>query len=105
MPGIVVLILGKVVTVAFNWGDAEDDLFIGALENVGDQGKAYEMLNDEWLQFLYHESLFDRENMSTAERANVYESLEAYVLEEYGIDFSEIYDWEAYREAYDTASA
>lgn len=61
-----------------------------------------ELYNDNFAQNLYDAALFDHD-ISRDDRAAVMDTLRDYMWEEYGVDFDDVFDWEAYREAYDNA--
>ena len=84
-----------------NWSDDENALFADALGNLSDE-LGEQVANDEWAQFLYHEAMWDFD-ISADYRANAYDAFVDYMESTYGIEWDEIYDWEAYREAYDAA--
>lgn len=57
---------------------------------------------DEHMQDLLDEALFDP-NATTQERSEALADLIDYMWDHYGIDFEDVFDWETYREAYDSA--
>lgn len=75
-----------------NWGDNERNLYFDAFEPVG----AYQ---DTTAQALYNEGYFNYD-ISTEQRVAIREALDNYMWQEYGVDFQEIFDWEAFRDAY-----
>lgn len=79
------------------WGRNESRLFE---EFVGSDSV---MENDRLLQALYDEALFNFD-LSNEDRAAIMETMRDYVWDEYGIDFDDVFDWEAYREAYDSVA-
>lgn len=58
---------------------------------------------DAELQDLFDAALFDLD-LSPEERADAYDDLIDYLWDEYGIDFDADFDWEGYREWYDSAA-
>ena len=83
------------------WSDDEARLFDKAIENIGgDLGD--QIRDDEWVSFLYHEAMWDFE-IPADYRANAYDAFVDYMETNYGVEWDEVYDWEAYREAYDNA--
>lgn len=56
---------------------------------------------DQQLQFLYQEALFDME-LSPPDRQIIIDMLDEYLMDEYGIDFDDMFDWQNYREWYDS---
>lgn len=62
-----------------------------------------DMENDRLLQALYDEALFNFD-LSNEDRAAIMETMRDYVWDEYGIDFDDVFDWEGYRDAYDSVA-
>lgn len=59
-----------------------------------------EVYNDRTAQALYHEGFYNfdaRQGEITAIREN----LRGYLMYEYGIDFDDVFDWDAWRENYE----
>jgi hypothetical protein len=81
--------------VPASWSDEEallyDDMLNGNPSIAG----------DAQLQFLYQEALYDLE-LSPMDRAIVQEMLTDYMYEQYGLVFDDIFDWDGYREWYDS---
>jgi hypothetical protein len=63
-----------------------------------------ELFNDQWVRTLYDISLFDFGNVTREDRALAINALRDYMESEYGMDFDDVFDWEAYREAYDSGA-
>lgn len=61
------------------------------------------MENDRLLQALYDEAMFNFD-LPHSDRVLILETMRDYVWDEYGIDFDDVFDWEAYREAYDSVA-
>ncbi len=59
-----------------------------------------EMQDDPNVRFMLHEMF--NENIGGDQRAGVYAALEEYVWSEYYLDFTDVMDWDAYREWYDS---
>lgn len=57
------------------------------------------MFNDPWVQNLYDAALFDYD-ISKNDRAAVMTALRDYMMDEYGVDFDDAFDWEGFRAAY-----
>jgi hypothetical protein len=57
--------------------------------------------NDDYAQIMFHEAYFDRE-VNPSERDDFHDSLAAYLAEHYDIDFDEVFDWEDYRDWYES---
>ena len=79
------------------WSDIERGLF----EDMA----AYDpdIIDDHMLQTLYDTAMFDWD-ICREERDYAYNALVEYLWTEYGLDFEDVFDWEAYREAYDNAA-
>lgn len=86
------------------WSDDERALWDDAISEVAgfDPLTAEQIGNDEWAQFLYHESMFDFD-IPSDQREGIYSQFESYMLDTYDVDWGEVMDWEGYREAYDAA--
>ncbi len=55
---------------------------------------------DPTAQALYHEAYFNRGVWEPEELSAIRESLNSYLIDNYGIDFDAVFDWDAWREAY-----
>ena len=78
-----------------DWYSTEETLWeilVGADSELG---------NDQQLQDLFDVAMFDPQ-ATPEERAAAYEDLVSTLWEEYGIDFEDIFDWEDYRDWYDS---
>lgn len=84
------------------WSPEETALFNDALESIHNGPLAEQIASDDWVGFLYHEAMWDFE-IPADYRQGAYDAFVDYMEENYGIEWDEIYDWEAYREAYDAA--
>lgn len=60
------------------------------------------LYNDSFAQNLYDGALFNHD-VSSQDRSAIMNALRDYMWDEYGMDFDDVFDWEAYREAYDNA--
>lgn len=78
------------------WGETESRLFEDLL--AGDSA----LENDRLAQALYDEALFNFD-LSAEDRRDIMDTLRDYLWEEYEIDFDDVFDWESWRELYDTA--
>lgn len=83
--------------------DIPDDWY-GSEERMFDRlvGGNDELGNDYHLQDLFDDALFN-DDLTSDERSSAYEELVDYLYDEYGIDFEQSFDWEDYREWYDSA--
>lgn len=88
------------------WSAAEERLFDDAMSGIEsvDADLAQSMAQDDWLQFLHHEAMWDFE-LRPDYRADAYAAFEDYIRDTYGLEWDDYYDWEDYREAYDQATA
>ena len=73
-----------------HWNRTEKNLFLG----LTDEEEA--LLNDGRLKLLYHASVFDLEILPP-DREIYRQHLIEYLADEYGIDFDEAFDWEAFK--------
>lgn len=80
-----------------NWDDTETTVYE---QLIGDEP---EILEDSRLQMDFHGALFDRD-LNAETRSYFYDDLIEYLWQEYGIDFELDFDWEAYRDWYETAA-
>ena len=64
-------------------------------------GGDYGAFTDPELQTLFDRAMFDN-TVTGDERDAAYDALVEYLWEEYEIDFDDMFDWEDYREWYDT---
>lgn len=87
------------------WDEAAaSEIFDDVLDNVragyeeGDS-LADRMENDNLLQVLYFEGLYDLD-LPVEERVDLYEKLIEHMWDTYGLDWDDIFDWEAWREWY-----
>lgn len=83
--------------VPSEWYDAESILFDNLVN--GDAGIG----SDPYLQDLFDAAMFDPD-ISPEEREEAYQNLVQYLEDEYDLDFEDIFDWEDYREWYDSAA-
>lgn len=81
------------------WGRNETHLFEEFVTGADEAA----MANDRLLQALYDEALFNFD-LSHEDRAAIMETMKDYVWDEYGVDFDDVFDWEGYRDAYDSVS-
>lgn len=79
-----------------DWSEIEFQLF----DNMAGHNEA--MYEDRWIQTLYDAALFEHD-VSSADRTAILGSLRDYMWDEYGMDFDDVFDWDGFREAYDSA--
>jgi hypothetical protein len=60
------------------------------------------ILADPFVEAFYHEAFWDWD-LAGDTRADVYENFIAYMEDEYGVEWEEIFDWDDWRQAYDDA--
>lgn len=58
--------------------------------------------DDRVAQALFNEGYFNFD-ITTSERSAIRDALHDYMIDTYDVDFDEIFDWQAWREAYGTA--
>lgn len=80
------------------WGETEAVLFEKFLE----ADSALE--HDRLAQALYDEAFFNFD-LSPEDRHDIMETLKDHLWDEYGIDFDDVFDWEGYRDAYDSVAS
>lgn len=78
-----------------SWLNVEANLFYDLVD--GD----LDMLNDEYLKLQYDTALF-MDGVTPQEREDAMTALEDYLLGEYGLDFDDNFDWDDYRDWYDS---
>jgi hypothetical protein len=57
--------------------------------------------NDEYAQYWFNEYFFNPD-LSDSQREEIYREMVDYMWDEYGIDFEQAFDWEDFREWYDS---
>ena len=75
------------------WSSIEERLF----EDIGERNE--QIFQDEYLQQAFDIGWFDMD-VSTEYREAAREFVVEWLHDEYGIDFDEVFDWDAWREAY-----
>ncbi len=82
-----------------NWSDAEQEQWLDMVESSG-----HSELNDDAALMAFYDIAFNtpRGEMSGDDRAAVMEGLFDYIRDVYDFDFSDHFDWEAWREMYGT---
>ena len=87
--------------MAHEWAEGRDwsEFEMGLYEDMAHDTDA---LNDPMLQSMFDLGYFDHD-VSSDVRANAREWLDEYIMEEYGFDFDQFFDWEAWRDAYSEA--
>lgn len=74
------------------WSDGEKQLW----EDFDSAGA----FDDQHAQALFHAAYFDT-GQSPDDRAAIRDALEQYLMDTYGIEFDEVFDWDAWRELYE----
>jgi hypothetical protein len=65
---------------------------------------AFGEFHDPVAEALFHEAYFVRNSSFSAEELGaIRDSLQDYMRDEYGIDFNDVFDWDAWRESYSEA--
>lgn len=75
-----------------DWSDRQERLF----ENMAHETDA---LDDEMLQQVFHVGWFDPD-VGHEERMAARDWVESYILDEYGYEFDDWFDWDTWREMY-----
>lgn len=75
------------------WSSTEERLF----EDIGERNE--QIFNDELLQQAFDVGWFDM-NVSSEYREAAREFVIEWLDSEYGIEFDDVFDWDAWREAY-----
>lgn len=83
---------------AEQWSDEEKELFDNLTVRSSDAR------GDEQLQELFDEAFF-RRGVSRDDRNSAYMALNAYLEDEYDIDFDSTFEWESYQEWYDSQAS
>jgi len=84
----------------------EDEFDFGTLPEVQQQEFLYDLIGftstaqDSEVRDMFFSLMYDNE-LSMNDRIEQYERLSEYLEQEYGMDFSEIWDWEDFRAWYD----
>ena len=79
-----------------NWGNYEAMLFADmSLSNM-------DMYGDPFVRGHLHDSLFDFDKFDSEVRQGKLDELKQYLRDEYDINFDDIFDWESWREWYDS---
>lgn len=73
------------------WSAREQDLW-GDIEQFG-------VADDPQAQTLFHEAYFNFD-LDTDTINAIRDAFDGYMMDEYGIDFDAVFDWNAYREMY-----
>lgn len=79
-----------------DWSDAEKNLWHDTFDPIG--GFA-----DRQAQALFDAGYFNTD-ISSDDRSAIRDALSDYLMDTYGVDFDEVFDWEAWREAYGEAA-
>lgn len=74
------------------WSESEKDLYSDAFADT-------DIFADDVAAALFNEGYFNFD-LSSDEINAIRDALDDYLMDEYGIDFDNVFDWEAYREAY-----
>lgn len=87
-----------------DWGE-DNDFDYGSLPDAQQQQFVFESLfsgvGDLEARRIFDDVMYN-DDLSRDERADRYEDLKDYYFDEYGIDFDELWDWEDFREWYDS---
>lgn len=75
-----------------DWSTFEKELYQDAFGDV--------FYSDRMAEALYHEAFFNF-NMGEGGITELRDNLRGYLMDEYGIDFDEQFDWDSWRDAYE----
>lgn len=75
-----------------DWSQREVNLYHSAFEPIG-------AFNDPVAQALFNEGYFNHD-IPTSDRHAIREALNEYLMQEYDVDFNDVFDWAEWREAY-----
>jgi len=84
----------------------DEDFDYGSLSEDHQRDFLYDLIGfthveiDSEARDLFWSVMYDDE-LSVGQRLDLYDQLTVYIQDNYGIDFNEIWDWEAFREWYD----
>lgn len=78
-----------------DWSHLEKELYQDAF------GETF--YSDRVAEALYHEAFFNFD-MREGEVSAIRDNLRGYLMDEYGVDFDEVFDWAIWREAYEGES-
>lgn len=81
-----------------SWSEGETNLWTGALSEIGGR-EAETIADDTFATFLYHEAFFDTD-LNGEYRQSAYEAFIGYMEETYGVEWEDVFDWDAFREEY-----
>jgi hypothetical protein len=65
-------------------------------------GEVFGDYRDPVAEALYHEAYFNKGSWESDELSAIRDSLNAYMMDEYGIDFDAAFDWNTWREMYES---
>lgn len=81
-----------------HWSTPEKDMY----DNL--TGGDHALQDDQTLQALFDVALF-QPGITPHERSNVIRAMEDYLRDEYDLVFDDIFDWDAYREWYESRAS
>lgn len=79
------------------WDTFERQIFLDCFGDTPDLG------NDAIVQALFHESFFEMDTHSASQIDSLRDTLGAYCEDQYDFDFDQAFDWEEWREFYESA--
>lgn len=85
-----------------DWSVQEEMTWERTLDKIEDPFVADAIGNDTNLQDWYHHIMWDPQ-IPGDQRMDYFDALNNYVLDVYDIDFSDVFDWDDWREWYDAA--
>jgi hypothetical protein len=89
-----------------SYDDYDDDFDYGGLSEDHQREFLYELIGfterelDQEARSLFWDVMYNNE-LSLGQRLELYEQLNDHIRTEYGIEFDDVWDWEAFRSWYD----
>lgn len=84
------------------WSVQEEMTWNRTLDKIEDDSVRFNLSNDASFQDWYHHIMWDPD-IPGDQRMEYFGILNNYILDTYDIDFSEVFDWDDWREWYDVA--
>lgn len=78
----------------------EDRGWSGRETDMWERFNAYGITDDPVAQALFHEGFYNPGTHEGVDKLAIRDTLADYLRDEYGLDFDDVFDWEAWREMY-----
>lgn len=82
------------------WEQITEDYFQSSFMQHSSAETLDKMDSDYVLDHLFETAFFDRDT-SYSDRMDARDDVRQYLMDEYGLDIDDVFDWEAWREAYE----